>query len=130
MTTQILKYNDQEVEFEFNKQNVMVNATEMAKIFGKEVAHFMENESTKKFITASLKTRNSEFLSEEKNGKFRFLNVEKEEDLYSSKQKSGTFMHRILALKFAAWLDPAFELWVYATMTASCLSSTTNSKKA
>jgi hypothetical protein len=22
-------------------------------------------------------------------------------------------MHRILALKFAAWLDPAFELWVY-----------------
>lgn len=22
-------------------------------------------------------------------------------------------MHRILALKFAAWLDPAFEIWVY-----------------
>lgn len=25
-------------------------------------------------------------------------------------------MHRILALKFAAWLDPAFELWVYSTI--------------
>lgn len=25
-------------------------------------------------------------------------------------------MHRILALKFAAWLNPAFELWVYATI--------------
>jgi hypothetical protein len=25
-------------------------------------------------------------------------------------------MHRILALKFAAWLDPAFELWVYTTI--------------
>jgi len=25
-------------------------------------------------------------------------------------------MHRILALKFAAWLNPQFELWVYATI--------------
>jgi hypothetical protein len=25
-------------------------------------------------------------------------------------------MHRILALKFAAWLDPAFELWVFSTI--------------
>jgi hypothetical protein len=105
MTTQILKYNDQEVEFEFNDTNVMVNATQMAKIFGKEVARFMENDSTKNFISACLKTRNSSF-----------LNIEKEADVYVSKQKSGTFMHRILALKFAAWLDPDFEVWVYATI--------------
>ena len=25
-------------------------------------------------------------------------------------------MHRILALKFAAWLNPAFEVWVYSTI--------------
>lgn len=25
-------------------------------------------------------------------------------------------MHRVLALKFAAWLNPDFELWVYATI--------------
>lgn len=25
-------------------------------------------------------------------------------------------MHRILALKFAAWLSPDFELWVYSTI--------------
>lgn len=25
-------------------------------------------------------------------------------------------MHRVLALKFAAWLSPAFELWVYGTI--------------
>lgn len=25
-------------------------------------------------------------------------------------------MHRILALKFASWLNPAFELWVYRTI--------------
>ena len=25
-------------------------------------------------------------------------------------------MHRILALKFAAWLNPAFELWIYSVI--------------
>jgi hypothetical protein len=25
-------------------------------------------------------------------------------------------MHRVLALKFAAWLSPDFELWVYTTI--------------
>lgn len=25
-------------------------------------------------------------------------------------------MHRVLALKFAAWLDPKFELWVFCTI--------------
>ncbi|AKD03293.1 KilA-N domain-containing protein [Pontibacter korlensis] len=26
---------------------------------------------------------------------------------------SETWMHKILALKYAAWLNPSFELWVY-----------------
>ena len=105
MTTQILKYNDHEVEFEFSKQNVMVNATEMAKIFDKKVEAFMRNEETQNFISAVLKSENS-----------RFLGLEKEDDLFSSKQKTGTWMHRVLALKFAAWLDPYFEVWVYSTI--------------
>nr|NQU91580.1 hypothetical protein [Bacteroidota bacterium] len=25
-------------------------------------------------------------------------------------------MHRILALKFAAWLDPHFEVWIFSTI--------------
>lgn len=33
-----------------------------------------------------------------------------------ARQKSGTWMHRILALKFAAWLNPDFEIWVYSTI--------------
>lgn len=99
-------YNGQPVSFDFTKdRNVMVNATEMAKIFDKKVEAFMRNDSTKAFIQECLKSENS-----------RFLNVENEEDIISSRQKTGTWMHRILALKFAAWLDPAFELWVYTTI--------------
>jgi len=105
METHIFSFNSHEIEFGFEKSNVMVNATEMAKIYGKKVNEFTSNENTKNFISAALK-----------NGNSRFLNVEKEEDLIISSQKSGTFMHRVLALKFAAWLDPDFEIWVYKTI--------------
>jgi hypothetical protein len=66
---------------------------------------FLSNQDTKDFIVECLN-----------NGNSRFLRVEKEEDLVKSSQKSGTWMHRVLALKFAAWLNPAFELWVYRTI--------------
>ena len=99
-------YNDNQVEFQpIGMDNVMVNATQMAKIFGKQVNEFLSNQNTKSFIEICLK-----------NGNSRYLNIENEEDLYRSNQKSGTFMHRILALKFAAWLNPRFELWVYSTI--------------
>ncbi|MFZ4549412.1 MAG: KilA-N domain-containing protein, partial [Bacteroidales bacterium] len=39
-----------------------------------------------------------------------------EEDLIVSSQKTGTWMHRILAMKFAAWLSPAFEFWIYSVI--------------
>lgn len=50
------------------------------------------------------------------NGNSRYWGIEKESDLFISRQNVGTFMHRILALKFAAWLNPTFELWVYSTI--------------
>lgn len=83
----------------------MINATEMAKPFGKKVEAFMRNENTVEFVNEALKSENS-----------RFLGIEDESDLIHSGQKSGTWMHRILALKFTAWLNPAFELWVYSTI--------------
>jgi hypothetical protein len=102
---QLVKFQETEIGFDFTGSNVMVNATEMSKIFGTDTEAFMRNKDTKRFIEECLKTENS-----------RFLFVEKEEDLIVSKQKSGTWMHRIFALKFAAWPDPSFELWVYKTI--------------
>jgi hypothetical protein len=98
-------FEDKEIDFEITGSNVMVNATQMAKIFGKLPKDFLINENTKNFISECLKKENSPYLM-----------IENEEDLVSSIQKSGTWMHRILALKFAAWLSPAFELWVYSVI--------------
>ena len=106
MENRIFNYEDNNITFSLEKNNgVMINATEMAKAFGKSVGHFLENDSTRKFIAACLNNRNSDY-----------LNIHSEQELISSRQKSGTWMHRILALKFAAWLSPEFEVWVYTTI--------------
>ena len=106
MKNEVCVFNGNQVSFLLDKEHeMMVNATEMAKIFGKQVNHFMEAEPTKKFIDACLNSR--------LNGN---ICVENQDDLYTSRQKSGTWMHRVLALKFAAWLDPYFEVWVYSTI--------------
>jgi hypothetical protein len=106
MKTKIYVFKENKITFILDRDNkVMVNATEMAKAFGKYPKDFLIMDTTKSFIEECLKKGNSPFLG-----------IEKEEDLYVSRQKSGTFMHRILALKFAAWLNPCFELWVYSTI--------------
>lgn len=110
---QVFEFNGQQVEFDLSSANIMVNATEMAKIYDKKVEAFMRNDNTISFIQECLKSENS-----------RFLGLIKQEDLYISKQRSGTWMHRVLALKFAAWLDPEFELWVYITIDKIMFGST------
>jgi hypothetical protein len=126
MNPQIVTFNyrDQEIEFLQTEKNVMVNATEMAKIFAKKVENFTRSDQTIAFIEACLKNANQ-----------RFLNIEKKSDLIYSKQKSGTWMHRVLALKFASWLSPDFELWVYRTIEEILFGSAkqlaeTNQKRA
>jgi len=99
------EFNGLEVDFEQGNHNLMINATQMAKMFDKRVENFTRIEESKLFIAECLNNANQ-----------RYLNIKSEDDLIISSQKSGTWMHRILALKFAAWLSPAFELWVYSTI--------------
>jgi hypothetical protein len=106
METKIYFFNENAISFVLNKENgIMVNATEMAKIYNTEVRDFTRLDGTKNFIEACLKAAD-----------LPFLDVKTEDDIITSRQKSGTYMHRILALKFAAWLDPFFEVWIYTTI--------------
>jgi hypothetical protein len=83
----------------------MVNATEMAKVFGKRVDVFMKTDHAQAFIEALLSTPNG-------GDKLKFS----KDEIIKTNKKGGTWMHRILALKFAAWLDPKFEVWVWLTI--------------
>ena len=75
----------------------MVNATEMAKPFGKRSNDFLSSKSTKELIySLSIKTGISAT------------------DLVIVNQggtNQGTWMHEDLALVFAQWLSPDFYLW-------------------
>ena len=106
MDSRIHNYGSNPITFALEKNNgMMVNATEMAKCFGKLVKDFLSNDKTKEFITACLKPENAQRLG-----------INAETDIVVSRQNTGTYMNRMLALKFAAWLSPDFEVWVFSTI--------------
>ena len=83
----------------------MFNATALLKQWNessgdkKEVTKFFENDNTKEFINA--------LMEEEK------LNTQNSAYLKSrGKYNGGTWMHPILFIKFAMWLNPRFEVQV------------------
>ena len=99
-------YNEKTIDFEpAGKDNVMVNATQMAKVFGKDVRLFLKADHVNNFIEAVLLPPNGV-------NKTNFTR----DEIINTNRKGGTWMHRILALKFAAWLDPMFEVWIFWTI--------------
>ncbi|ALU74318.1 hypothetical protein AUW17_03115 [Tenacibaculum dicentrarchi] len=99
-------YQDTEIHFAFELDgNVMVNATEMAKAFNKRLDVFLKTDQTKAFM------KTLEFTP------FGGNSVPlKRDEIIQTKGVSGTFFTRILALKFAAWLDVEFELWLFTAI--------------
>ena len=100
-------YEGNNITFVFTDGNKMVNATEMAKPFGKPVGNFLRLAETKKYIQV-LEERYSHLNIAQNR---EVLRVIKGGDAAEGQQ--GTWMDEKLALKFAAWLSPKFELWVY-----------------
>lgn len=88
-------YQDTQIAFVLgNEKNVMVNATEMAKAFGKETRVFLKSDHAKAFIEIAKRAPNGA-------------------QIIQDKGRNGIYFERRLALKFAAWLSPEFEFWVY-----------------
>lgn len=131
MNTQTFNYRGKEVEFSIQGEEVLVNATEMGKVFGKRPIDFLRLSSTKEYIL-ELKTAFTEFRSENysllnsvnevsttenqlKKAENALLNPLEIVKTEKGKGEDGgvTWMHSRLALKFATWLDVKFEIWVY-----------------
>ena len=104
----ILKYDhngsDHPMTFINRNDQLMVNATELAKPFGKLVAGFLRTNHAKSFIKAY------QHRSANLHNGFKPLEIIKGGN---NKANQGTWMCEQLATKFAAWLAPEFELWVY-----------------
>lgn len=93
---QIFNYNGNGVTFR-KGDSVMVNATEMAKPFGKRPNDFLSAKSTQELISSlSAKTGISATVLVVVN---------------QGGNNQGTWLHEDLALIFAQWLSPTFYLW-------------------
>lgn len=99
------EYEGNVITFEFSDGNKMVNATQMAKTFNKRVDNFLRLQGTKVFII-ELKSRYSDVREREKREVLRIVQG-------GTPELQGTWMSEILALKFAAWLNPKFEIWIF-----------------
>lgn len=96
-TLKVFTYEDNAITFQLGNGDVMVNLTEMAKPFKALPADFLRLDQTKQFVDVlgeSLIMGNPIIKTDP--GRY-----------------GGTWAHQKLALKFAAWLNPRFELWVY-----------------
>ena len=96
--TAIVQYSYEGTPISFsNADGVMVNATQMAKPFGKEAKHWLNNQQTKDFLEELTKVRNltlADLVKVRKGG-----------------NTPGTWMHEDVALEFARWLSPKFAIW-------------------
>ena len=91
---ELLKYTYEGSEVTFsNGDNVMVNATQMAKAFGTKPADWLRNEQAQRMINAIAVSQKCDTA-----------------DLVVVKQ-GGTWMHEDVALVFAQWLSPEFYIW-------------------
>lgn len=93
---QIFNYNGNGVTFR-KGDSVMVNATEMAKPFGKRPNDFLSAKSTQELISS---------LSAKTGISATALVV-----VNQGGNNQGTWLHEDLALIFAQWLSPTFYLW-------------------
>lgn len=90
----IFNYEGNKVTFRNNEGVVFVNATEMAKPFGKMPKDYLKIDSTKEFFNALKDNNPIDLISVQKGG-----------------STPGTWMHEDVALDFAQWLSPVFRVW-------------------
>lgn len=99
----------------FNKNGMYVNATEMAKMFGKMPANWFDNPGTEEFIDALAKHRGIEAIPLKRITLNTKYIAEKYPSLVKVVQgglgKQGTWFDEDLAIEFARWLSPEFAIW-------------------
>lgn len=94
-------YQDELITFlSGNREPIMVNATEMAKPFGKNTKDWLRLKSTKEFLSTLSSVRQislSQLVIVNKGKSTRFT--------------QGTWFHGDVAIEFARWLNPRFSIW-------------------
>lgn len=133
------EYGEHEVEFVVSSELIEVNASQMLKVGRKRMSDYLDLKSTQDFTDELVKYLNRQLEgSESRYGNFgsndsdlaadeglgdgdsRFQQSQFTADdvikIRRGGRRQGTWMHRIQALHFAAWLDARFAVWVFVTI--------------
>lgn len=97
-TSKTFSYNGNDVLFD-TKNDVMVNGTQLAKIYGKRPNDYLSLPATNQLISAITRKYG---ISENQ------LVISK---VGSSHNGGGTWMHRLIVVDFCQWLDIDLKLW-------------------
>lgn len=114
---QIFTYNGNDIAFDLSPQSIMINATEMASIFGTTPRDYLRSQQAENLVLEMCKPHNhvKYFPFQEAD-----LLLEKKKEMLVTVihggRKNGTWIHRIIALDFAAWLNAGFRLWILETI--------------
>lgn len=95
-TSKIFSYNGNDVLFD-TKDDVMVNATQLAKIYGKRPNDYLSLPATNQLINAITRKygiAENQLIRTERGG-----------------ISPGTWMHRLIVVDFCQWLDIDLKLW-------------------
>lgn len=95
--TKLFDYQGNKVTFKNENGVAYVNATQMAKSFGKRPVDYLQNQNTEGFLTELSKVRNSTLADLVK--------------VIKGGNAAGTWMHEDVAIEFSRWLSPAFAIW-------------------
>lgn len=114
--SQIFNDNDNAVTFRTIDGSLMVNATQMAKPFGKVVYDWVRLSSTRAFVSALVENRAVSFARKSRKHKTNTYNLLQDSGLSIAKRGGlgvggGTYFHEDIAIEFARWLSPAFAVW-------------------
>lgn len=116
----VMKYETHEIAFQTEGLDLWIDATAMAKPFGKKPYEFLRLADTIEFVEAY---QNREMKKQNEGKNMSGIGQKTLPASYYSPFKTiegganaGTFFNRVLSLKFAAWLSKDFELWVFETI--------------
>ena len=114
--SQIFNYHNNAVTFRTVDGALMVNATQMAKPFGKLVYDWIRLPSTRAFVSALLETHAVPFARKSRKHNPHTYNLLQNSGLSIAKRGGldnggGTYFHEDIAIEFARWLSPAFAVW-------------------
>lgn len=98
-------YEGKKINFNEREGAVTVNATQMAKAFGKRAGDWLRLDSTKEYLKALKNSQNADMHSGLFPDEITLVQV------VNGGNNRGTWMHEDVALEFSRWLSPSFAIW-------------------